>query len=162
MDGWSWCGVGSREEEKEKATELGYPQRSTSFKHSKSKILSARMLCVLFRRSARELYKTRWWKSAYTSVTETSTQKRFRQFERKTKTGRWDKVFKRYFNLFGLVKDTCLEHLPLILAETLVFGMQPLPCTLSITTKRISQLKTFFYLVIAKMMFRSLKLFTVL
>jgi len=30
-------------------------------------------------------------------------------------------------NLFGLVKDTCLEkHLPLILAETLVFGMQPL------------------------------------
>lgn len=42
-----------------------------------------------------------------------------RQFERKMGAGQWDKVFKRYFSLFGLVKDTCLEnHLSSILAET--------------------------------------------
>ena len=46
-------------------------------------------------------------------------KKRFRQFERKAKIGQWDKVFKRYFNLFGLIKDSCLEkHLPSVLAET--------------------------------------------
>lgn len=46
-------------------------------------------------------------------------KKRFRGFKRKAKTGQWDKVFKRYFSLFGLVKDTCLEkHLPLILADS--------------------------------------------
>jgi len=108
------------------------------------------------------VYKTRW-KSAYTSVTETSTQKRFRQFERKTKLGSGIR-YSNATNLFGLVKDTCLEkHLPLILAETLVFGMQLyLPCTLKHHYKTNKSNEDFLYLVIAKMMFRSLKLFTVL
>jgi hypothetical protein len=46
-------------------------------------------------------------------------KKRFRGFERKARIGQWDKVFKRYFSLFGMVKESCLEkHLPLILADS--------------------------------------------
>ncbi|NEP20476.1 MAG: RNA-directed DNA polymerase, partial [Leptolyngbya sp. SIO4C1] len=46
-------------------------------------------------------------------------KKGFRQFERKDRTGQWDKVFKRYFNLFGMIKDNSLEKcLPSILADS--------------------------------------------
>jgi len=116
---------------------ISLSSQGLSFKQKQN--LSARML-LHFGSRRRRTHNCEncmgWWKSAYTSVTETSTQKRFRQFERKTQTGQWDKVFKRYFNLFGLVKDTCLEkHLPLI-QKPLVFGMQPLlTLCLSITTR---------------------------
>jgi len=73
-------------------------------------------------------------------------KKRFRQFARKPRSGQWDKVFKRYFKLFGLVKDTCLEkHLPLILAETpsLRSAVFTYLIRLGITPKRIDFIEEF-------------------
>ncbi|MGB3208052.1 MAG: RNA-directed DNA polymerase [Crinalium sp.] len=73
-------------------------------------------------------------------------KKRFRKFNKKSRTGQWDKVFKRYFNLFGLIKDSYLEnHLKIILAET--FSLRGAAFTylvrLGITSKRLDIIENF-------------------
>jgi hypothetical protein len=73
-------------------------------------------------------------------------KKRFRSFNRKARTGRWDKVLKRYFNLFGRVKDTYLEkHLLSILADSpsLRSAAFTYLVRLGITKKRIDLIENF-------------------
>ena len=73
-------------------------------------------------------------------------KKRFRQFQRKIKSGQWDKVFKRYFKLFGLLKDNCLEkNLPSILAEipALRSAVFTYLLRLGITPKRVDIIEGF-------------------
>ena len=53
-------------------------------------------------------------------VTETKRilKRRFKKFSRSEPHGNWDKVYKRYFKLFGTLKDPFLErHLPDLLAS---------------------------------------------
>ncbi|WP_055074868.1 RNA-directed DNA polymerase [Pseudanabaena sp. 'Roaring Creek'] len=73
-------------------------------------------------------------------------RKKFRQFKQKTRTGQWDKVFKRYFGLFRLVKDNYLEkYLESILEETpsLRSGSFNYLMHLGISKKRIDLIKNF-------------------
>jgi hypothetical protein len=73
-------------------------------------------------------------------------KKRFRTFNRKAKTGQWDKVLKRYFTLFGRLKDHYLEkHVPSILAgfPSLRGAAFNYLVRLGITKKRINLIEKF-------------------
>ncbi len=122
------AGVSSREEGKKLLRNLDNILSSQGLRlnASKSKILSAQDAIVYFcvqENRALTIIENSIKQGSGSQATQLLQKhllkKRFRQFERKTRIGQWDKIFKRYFGLFGLIKDSCLEkHLQLILAET--------------------------------------------
>jgi hypothetical protein len=149
------AGVGSREEGKRLLRNLDNVLSSQGLRlnTSKSKILSAKDAIAHFwvqENRALTIIENSIKQGTGSQPTQALQKhllkKRFRQFERKTRTGQWDKVFKRYFSLFGLIKDTCLEkHLLSILAETP--GLRGAAFTylvrLGITTKRLGLIEDF-------------------
>lgn len=73
-------------------------------------------------------------------------RKRFRVFNRKPRAGQWEKVLKRFLNLFGLLRDSYLEkHIQLILDD--IPGLRPAALNyflrLGITEKRFSTIEKF-------------------
>jgi hypothetical protein len=112
------AGVNSREEGKKLLRNLDNILSSQGLRlnTSKSKILSAQDAVAHFwiqENRTLTIIENSIKHGSGSSITQKKQKhllkKRFRSFDRKLRTGQWDKVFKRYFSLFGMVKDTCLE-----------------------------------------------------
>jgi Reverse transcriptase (RNA-dependent DNA polymerase) len=122
------AGVNSREEGKKLLKNLDNILSSQGLKlnTSKSKILSAEDAVKHFwiqENRALTIIENSIKYGSGSSATHVQAKlilkKRFRQFYRKPKIGQWDKVFKRYFSLFKIIKDSYLEkYIPSILAES--------------------------------------------
>ncbi|EKQ68012.1 Reverse transcriptase (RNA-dependent DNA polymerase) [Leptolyngbyaceae cyanobacterium JSC-12] len=149
------AGVNSREEGKRLLRNLDNILSSQGLRlnTSKSKILSAQDAVAHFwmqENRALTIIEASIKHGSGSQITQKKQRyllkKRFRGFERKAKIGQWDKVFKRYFSLFGMIKDACLEkHLPSILADSpsLRGAAFNYLVRLGITKKRIDYIESF-------------------
>ncbi|HEY9825353.1 MAG TPA: RNA-directed DNA polymerase [Stenomitos sp.] len=149
------AGANSREEGKKLLRNLDNVLGSQGLRlnTSKSKILSAQDAVAHFwvqENRALTIIESSIKHGSGSQITQNKQKhllkKRFRSFERKLQTGQWDKVFKRYFSLFGMVKDTCLEkHLPSILADSpsLRGATFTYLVRLGVTKKRINLIENF-------------------
>lgn len=121
------AGVNSREEGKKLLRNLDHilSSQGLRFNTSKSKILFAKEAIAYFwvQENRRLTIIKNCTQNGSPSKSLRMQQKKllkkgFRNFNKKTRIGQWDKVFKRYLNLFGLFKDAYLEkYIAFILAE---------------------------------------------